>query len=70
MCEGWPGETDILHCWERKGAEDKSSSCLSGMDLRELTKPIGRQADLFYASSRPTSIQICLCANRHIEYFL
>lgn len=70
MCKGWPGETEGLHCWERKGAEDKSGSHVSGMGLGELVEPGGRQGDLLYAPSRPTSIEICVCANRHTEYFL
>lgn len=55
---GWPGETEGFHCWERNGTEDKSGSHLSGMGLRELIEPGGRQGDLFYAPSRSTSIQI------------
>lgn len=70
MCKGWSGETDGLHCWEGKGPKDESGSLLSGMGVEELIESGGRQGDLLYAPSRPTPLQIGVCANRHLEYFL
>lgn len=65
MCKGRPRENE--ESWESRGAEDKPGSPLPGMDLGELIKPGGRQGDLFYASSRPTSVQLLIHVNRHVS---